>query len=301
MPDTLNTPDGERAEENELVTTDRTKQRDEEDERFVPVIVKRTDESRRHPDDMLEHAVKDGLEQIRRRGVSLTLSATAGGMILGFTAMPVAVVAKTVAEGPWAGFSRILMALAYPLGFVICILSGAQLFTEHTATAVYPVLDGKASARELLRLWLIVIVGNLLGAGIIATLLSLAEPVIAAHEGYEIVGRHLVAYPPLPLLNSAILAGWLMAQGGWLVLATADTTGQILCVYIATFVIGMGGFHHSIAGSVEILTACLVSTRFTVTQAAASIGMSLLGNLIGGSAFVALLNYVHIRGTQKDK
>ena len=189
MPDTLNTPDGERAEENELVTTDRTKQRDEEDERFVPVIVKRTDESRRHPDDMLEHAVKDGLEQIRRRGVSLTLSATAGGMILGFTAMPVAVVAKTVAEGPWAGFSRILMALAYPLGFVICILSGAQLFTEHTATAVYPVLDGKASARELLRLWLIVIVGNLLGAGIIATLLSLAEPVIAAHEGYEIVGR----------------------------------------------------------------------------------------------------------------
>ena len=41
----------------EGVVTDRTKQRAQEDQEFVPVIVKRTDEARRHPDDTLEQAV----------------------------------------------------------------------------------------------------------------------------------------------------------------------------------------------------------------------------------------------------
>jgi hypothetical protein len=46
------TPDAVHSDE---VVTERTKQRDAEEQEFVPVIFKRTDESRRHPDDMLEH------------------------------------------------------------------------------------------------------------------------------------------------------------------------------------------------------------------------------------------------------
>ena len=49
------------------------------------------------------------------------------------------------------------MAIVYPLGFIICIMSGTQLFTEHTATAVYPVLAGKADVKKLFRLWLLLL------------------------------------------------------------------------------------------------------------------------------------------------
>lgn len=280
------------------IVTDRTKQRAEEDEKFVPVIVKRSDERRRHPDDTLEQAVQEGLEQIERGGLSLALSSMAGGLILGFTAMAVGVLTKAAEPYGSPVITRILTAFAYPLGFVICILSGAQLFTEHTALAVYPVLDRKASLSRLLRLWLIVIAGNLIGAAIIAVMLVVAEPVIDATQGYVIVGRHLVAYHSLPLFVSALLAGWLMAQGAWLVLGTPATSGQILSVYIVTFLIGIGGLHHSIAGAVEMLTALLVGNEFTYVQAAHFVGVALLGNLIGGSIFVAILNYTHIRRTQ---
>ena len=174
----------------------------EEDEKFIPVVVKRTDEGRRHPDDTLEHTVKDGLEQVQRGGVSLLLSAVAGGMILGFTVMAVGIATKASAPYDSPIITRVFTALVYPLGFVICVLSGAQLFTEHTAIAVYPVLDKKASLSQLLRLWLIVIAGNLLGAIIIAVLLSIAEPVIDAREGYAKMGHHLVSYSLSPLLAS---------------------------------------------------------------------------------------------------
>lgn len=283
------------------VSTQRSKERQQEDDQFVPVIVKRTDESRRHPDDTLERAVKDGLEQLRRPTISLALSSLAAGLILGFTAMSVAVVAKFAGQFELTFLTRVATALVYPLGFVICVLSGTQLFTEHTATAVYPVLDRKAGLVQLLRLWLIVIAGNLAGAGVSASLLAIAEPVVQAREGYLEIARHLIEFDTVPLLISSLLAGWLMAQGAWLLLGTPQASGQILSIYIVTFLIGLGGLHHSIAGSVEMFTALLVGEQYTIGQAARFIGVALLGNLIGGSMFVAVLNYAHIRGTQAER
>lgn len=284
-------------EANEETTTERGEQRKQEDDQFVPVIVKRTDETRRHPDDTLQRAVEEGLEQIRRPMVSLAISAIVAGLILGFAAMAVGVTAKFALQFDTIVITRFMIAVVYPLGFVMCILGGAQLFTEHTATAVYPVLDKKASLLSLLRLWAIVVVGNLIGAALSAGLLSLAEPVIEAREGYVIVARHLVHFEIVPLLASSVLAGWLMAQGGWLLLGTSQTSGQMFSIYLVTFLIGVGGLHHSIAGSAEVFASMMVAGEPSIGHAARFIGLALLGNLIGGSTFVAVLNYAHIRGT----
>jgi len=98
---------------------------------------------------------------------------------------------------------------------------------------------------------------------------------------------------------SALLAGWLMALGAWLILATPPTVSQIVSIYIVTFLIGLGGLHHSIAGAVEIFTAAFVSDDITTLRVIRFIGVALLGNLIGGSVFVAVLNYAHIRETRQ--
>ena len=291
-------PNGRPAIEDEANETERKRERFSEDEKYVPVIIKRTDEKRRHPDDTLETTIHEGLEQINRSTVSLALSSIAAGLIVGFSPMAVAVV-TTALEGETSPLMvRVATALVYPLGFVICIMSGAQLFTEHTATAVYPVLDGKAKVKQLLRLWVIVIAGNLTGAVIGGLLHTAAGDVVHAREGYLSIGHHLVNFKTLPLLVSALLAGWLMALGAWLVASSPRMGSQMTCVYLVTFLIGIGGLHHSIAGSVEMFTAFFMSNEFTALQALRFITLALFGNLIGGSLFVALLNYAHIRRTQ---
>ncbi|MEM7781899.1 MAG: formate/nitrite transporter family protein [Planctomycetota bacterium] len=278
----------------------RGEERRAEDEKYVPVIIKRNDETRRHPDDALQAAIEEGLEQIRRPFVSLLLSSIAGGLIVGFSALAVAVVLTAAGELELSSIvKRIASAFVYPLGFIVCILSGAQLFTEHTATALYPVLDGEAKIYRLFRLWLLVVVGNLIGAVIAASLHFVAMDVIAAKEGYIEIGKHLTHYSNQSLLVSAILAGWLMALGAWLVGSSPRTIAQIFVIYIVTFVIGLGGLHHSIAGSVEMFSAMFLSSEFTPSMAANFIGVALFGNLIGGSFFVALLNYAHIRRTNE--
>ena len=279
--------------------TEREVERMEEDDDFVPVIVKRTDAALRHPDDILEKAIEEGVEQQNRAFISLFLSAMAAGLILGFTAMSVAIVQSQMLLLDGVFFARLATATVYPLGFVLCIMSGTQLFTEHTATAVYPVLDRRGSLWKLSRLWFVVIIGNLVGAMIIAIVLVSAEDVINAEPGYIEIGKHLISYPTRPLFFSALLAGWLMALGAWLILATSSTISQIASIYIVTFIIGIGGLHHSIAGSVEMFTAYLISDIFSVAQVLRFVMLAIVGNLVGGSIFVATLNYGHIRKTQK--
>ena len=274
-------------------------ERSVEDREYTPVIIKRTDETRRHPDDTLENAIEEGLEQLNRSFLSLILSSVAAGLIVGFSPMAVAVVTTAMrdADSPEL-FTRLATAFVYPLGFVICVMSGAQLFTEHTATAFYPVLDRQDKLSKLLRLWSVVAAGNLSGAAIGAWLHSLAVDVVGAKSGYIAIGHHLVEFDNKSLVVSALLAGWLMALGAWLSVSSPRMGSQMTCIYVVTFLIGIGGLHHSIAGSAEMFSACLLSDEFTARQAFRFIGLALCGNLIGGSFFVAILNYAHIRRTQ---
>ena len=280
--------------------TERSMKRRREDNDSVPVIIKRSDETVRHPDDILEKAIEEGLEQINRPFISLFLSSVAAGLILSHTVMAVGVVASLAASFTHDAYVlRLSTALVYPLGFIICIMSGTQLFTEHTATAVYPVLEGRSGVQGLFRLWAVVLAGNMIGAAVSALLLTWADDMIQAKTGYVIIADHLVGHEGLPLVLSATSAGWLMALGGWLVVTAPQAISQIVCIFIVTFLIGLGGLHHSIAGAVEIFTGYLISDKYSLIQVGRFVSLAVLGNLIGGSLFVAILNYGHIRKTQQ--
>lgn len=290
-------PLAEEAAENEIVT-ERKLERSAEDEQFVPVIVKRTDEARRHPDDVLQAAIQEGDEQLQRQPLSLFLSAITAGLILGFTAMSVAIAHEITAPLELPLITRLAKALVYPLGFVVCIMSGTELFTEHTATAVYPVLDRRQDYRRLFRLWGVVLAGNLCGAAASAGLLTGAESVVDFELGIAAVGAHLVEPAAAPLFVSALLAGWLMALGAWLTLGTPPGLAQIASVYIVTFLIGLGGLHHSIAGAAELFSSIFITGEPGWGEGLRFLAVAVVGNLVGGSFFVAVLNYGHIRQSQ---
>lgn len=175
------------------------------------------------------------------------------------------------------------------------MMSGAELFTEHTATAVYPVPDRRASSLQMIRLWILVAAGNLLGVLLSGALLAAADAAIGARTGYVEIGRELVALSTGALFASSILAGALMAMGAWLILSTPPTVSQLASIHVATLIIGVGGLHHSIASSVEAFTALLMSDEIGAGSVARFVGLALLGNLIGGSVLVTVMNYAHIR------
>lgn len=220
---------------------------------------------------------------------------------MAFTALAVGVLATATESVQPAMLRTVLVALVYPLGFVLCLMSGTQLFTEHTALAVYPVLDKRLRARALGRLWGTVLLGNMLGCLLGALLLAAAEGVTGAAPGYAWAAEHFLKPTAAATLASAVLAGWLMALGGWLVLSTPPGPATVLLIYFVTFLIGLGGLHHSIAGTAEVLAAAFTGADLSLGHAVGSLAIAIVGNLLGGSIFVALLNYGSIRHTRKGE
>ena len=102
---------------------------------------------------------------------------------------------------------------------------------------------------------------------------------------------------PLPwwvILLSGVIAGWLMGLVTWLSASSRDTIGRILFVLLGTAMIGFGPFHHSILGTTEVVTALFLHQGVSIGDFSHFIIWTVLGNIIGGSVFVGLLNYGHI-------
>ena len=114
-----------------------------------------------------EHIRQDGEKELERDAMALLWSAIAAGLSMGASLL-----AKGIFHVELEGVpgSFLLENLGYTFGFIIVIMARQQLFTENTVTAVLPVMQKPTMSNVglLMRLWGIVLLGNIIGTGIAA-------------------------------------------------------------------------------------------------------------------------------------
>ncbi len=195
-------------------------------------------------------------------------------------------------DAPW----RPLVAkLGYSLGFLIVILGRQQLFTENTLTAVLPVLARRnwSSLMRMLRLWGIVLAANLTGPHIIAwTLANTGVFGPETRDAMTHIARITIAVTPGEAVLRGIFAGWLIAMLVWM--RAAVDNGQIPLIVIVTYFVGLGGFTHIIAGSVEVLYLVMSGSLGWFHHLLGYMLPVLVGNTIGGVSLVAFLNHAQV-------
>lgn len=248
---------------------------------------------------ILEQHVTQAQEELERPAGGLLLSSLSAGLDLGFGPFLMAVV-LTLSGGIWpAAITKIILAAGYAVGFVFVVLGRSALFTEQTTSAVLPVLARRASLAQLGRLWSLVLVGNVVGGMVFALIFSTLGPHmhIVDADAFGTIARRLLDVPWWTMWGSAVVAGWLMGLLAWLMAASRDTIGQIVFVSVTTFVIGIGGFHHSIAGTIEVLLALFAGAGPTWGDYGRFISAAAVGNAIGGALFVAVLKFGHVRAS----
>lgn len=267
---------------------------EKEEKEFDEIIETKSDKKEiEDQDDILVKQLCEGLDTYRKNRISTFLSSLMAGLEIGFSFMLVAII-YTLFNGKIDDkFIPYLAAFVYPLGFILVVLGKSILFTEQTSLLSLPVLSGKKTIGDLMSLWGIVILGNLVGGYLIGALLVWIGPQlgIISHQGIENLGEHVNHYSRDIILVSSVLAGWLMALLSWIITSTHKATGKILIIYIVTFVIALAGLHHSIVGSIEVFAGFLVSEKITFIDYLTFQSTSLLGNAIGGVFFVAILKY----------
>lgn len=243
--------------------------------------------------EILKQQIIEGQETYDKNSISILLSSLTAGLEIGFSYLLICTLYFFL-EGKVESDTIIkALSLVYPIGFVMIILGQSILFTEQTSLLTLPVLNKKRSLGSLLRLWGLVILGNLIGGYLIAFLLVWIGPQLGIFElkTIEKIAVHVTNYSGEVIFISSILAGWLMGLLSWLVAASKDTLSRILIIYIITAVLAFAGLHHSIVGNVEVFAGFISSPSILFVEYLSFVSLALFGNAIGGAVFVALLKY----------
>lgn len=228
-------------------------------------------------------------EELKRPNRALFMAGLAAGLSMGFSFIAEALLHSGLPETDWR---PLVSKFGYSVGFLIVILGRQQLFTENTLTPVLELLQKKTSEVliQTLRLWTVVLAANFTGTLLFAMGLVLADMFSASQtDALDTVAVHAVAGGFGITLVRAIFAGWLIALMVWL--QPCAETARIWVIIILTYLVGIGGFPHIIAGSTEAFYAVLTGTVSLSTAIGEFILPTLIGNIIGGVAMVAVLNY----------
>ncbi len=250
----------------------------------------------------LEVILKEKIESAEveyvRSERSLFASAFSAGLEIGFSFLLLGVVYKLCYNTVSYQAMEVYLALAYSIGFIFVIIGRAQLFTEHTTLAMFPVLDGIVSVKRMFRLWGIILAGNLLGGYLFSFVISYFVPHIGILTPDVLVklAEKVIDFPAWVILGSAVLAGWLMGLLSWLLASAQETISRIFLIILVTSTIGLAHLHHSIVGSVEVFSGFLLSPDISIFDYLSFEVISILGNAIGGVFFVAVVKY-----SQKEK
>jgi formate/nitrite transporter FocA (FNT family) len=236
--------------------------------------------------------LKEADEELSRPTMALAWSGLAAGLSMGFSLVGEGLLRSHLPDVPWR---PLVSKLGYSLGFLIVILGRQQLFTENTLTPILPLLKRKdlATFWNVLRLWAIVLLTNLIGTACFAYAVQRSSAFDEnTKAAFLQIGNMTISPSFATLVIKGIFAGWLIALMVWL-LPVAET-GRIAVIILLTYIVGLGQLSHVIAGSVEAL--------YTVAAGQSGWGAffghyfvpTLLGNCIGGVALVAVINYAQV-------
>lgn len=244
--------------------------------------------------EILEAVVEDGREELGRASAGLAFSGFAAGLNISFSAVALAVV------GSMTGGLGLAAMLAYPIGFLIVTLGRAQLFTANTVTPVTVVLSRLSSAANLLRLWAVVFVSNLLGTALFAAAVVYGH-LLQSGAMEVLFGEvsHKLEYGFWAVALKGVFGGWLVALVVWMVAAAKDTISQVFFVYILVFLIPAAGLTHCIAGSAEVLMSVFSGKSGFGEYLGGFLIPTTLGNTVGGVLLVTLLNHGQVIGSKK--
>jgi formate/nitrite transporter FocA (FNT family) len=235
---------------------------------------------------------KEGEEELKRPTAALAWSGLAAGLSMGFSLVTEGLLRSRLPELPWR---PLVSKFGYTIGFLMVILGRQQLFTENTLTAVLPVLHNRnrASLLNMLRLWTVVLFSNLAGALIFAwAAANTAAFQPQVRHAFLQIGQEDLAISFGNALLRGVFAGWLIAMVVWL-LPFAET-GRVAVIIILTWLVGLAGFTHIIAGSVEVLFVAASGAVSWQTCVAGYMLPTLIGNILGGVSLVAALNHAQV-------
>ncbi len=205
------------------------------------------------------------------------------------------------AENP--GLIKLLMGATFPVGLMLVVLTGGELFTGNTAYFIPSVMNHEQRYTRMLRNWALVWGGNFVGALFFGYFMVHLPHVLDA-EPWQ-AGVEKIAYAKTH--NSFFIttlkgigANWLVCLAMWQGMASQTVSGKIAGIWWPVMVFVAAGYEHSIANMFFLPMAMFsgASDMSIADMFIKNLIPATLGNIIGGALFVGMA-YWYTLGRKK--
>ncbi|CAL3962763.1 unnamed protein product [Diplocarpon coronariae] len=238
-----------------------------------------------------------GVKKARTRLDKMFINSFIGGILLSFGAALFLITNSS----PWfktnaPGLLRTISAMVFPVGLIMIVLTGADLFTSNCMSLVIALLHRRCSIVDLLRTWGISLLGNLAGC-----LFSMA--VLTGYGGtfeYDAYRAEALSFAKTKAVDPewhqiffrGIICNWLVCLAVFLATASREVASKIIAMWFPVMCFVGLGTDHAIANMYFIPLAIYLGAPEPLTVwyfIWKSLIPSLIGNIIGGGFFMGVV------------
>lgn len=192
-----------------------------------------------------------------------------------------------------AAWAHLTMGIVFTSALTIVVFAGSELFTGTTMYMTIALLTKRVRVTDALSVWSTAWIGNLLGALLLASLISLAGGGAMLGDGsttfFSIVSTKMSA-GAVELLAKGILCNWLVCLAIWMAGRTENAAAKIMLIFWPITIFVASGFEHSVANMFTFALALIGEHPRSVTLLGAvhNLVWVTIGNVIGGGVFVGI-------------
>ena len=257
--------------------------------------------------EILEKVSDSGIAKAEGKTLRLLIWALLAGAYIAFGAQASQMVSFNLLADPDSlGVGRLVSAAVFPVGLMMVVLCGAELFTGN-CLMIIGVLDRKIRIGGMLRNWVLVYLGNFLGALLVVALMKSTG---LWGTGSGLLGASVIKTAQAKVQLSfgqafvrGILCNWLVCLAVWMSTGARETVSKIFAIWFCIGLFVISGFEHSIANMYFIPAGIAAATDSGLAQLAGcdvsvlTVGNFLvknllpvtLGNILGGGLFVGMV------------
>lgn len=250
------------------------------------------------PQEVYDRAADEGRRRLDLPALEQIATGFIAGVTIIFGIVALGVVDALVAARFGSELGTLAGAVAFGIGVVFLVVGRSELFSENFFDPVAAALE-RGLGRSwwpLLRLWGAILVLNLVGGALLVALLTVegALPSGAAEILVE-VAEEIASTGWEATLVRAVLAGALITLLSYMLSAADGVAARILVSYLVGVFLALGPFDHVVVSVLHLLFGVWDAGTVGYVDVAANLGLSTVGNLVGGLLLITLTHTAQVR------
>ncbi|MCU4183409.1 formate/nitrite transporter family protein [Acidiferrimicrobium sp. IK] len=240
-----------------------------------------------------DRIVEDGRPRLRRGATDLLATGATGGIEVAFGVLALLYVEDRTGD-------PLLGGLAFSIGFIALRLGHSELFTEGFLVPVTVVAAGEARVRDMLRMWVGTLAGNLAGGWLVAWLIDTAFPELRSTAN-QVAGYYIRAGINARSFALAVLAGAAITLLTRMHNGTDSEPAKLIASVAIGFLLAGTRLFHSVLDSLLAFVALDTGRApFGYLDWAGWVVWVVVGNVLGGLVLTSALRLVRSRGRLLD-